>query len=230
MRVVDQHMHKHILPLLASYSRPRNGVMEYYLIFPQARCNLLTFWEEHTGPPFDGVSLTWMVSQCHGLTHALVQIHHESKDLGIPLFGRHGNIHPLNILVFADGAEPPDHPGTLVLSDFKNAEFYPQTSSLSGNDNAGVGRPSRWWDIWALGCFLLSFVSWFLGGSELLKKLEAGFARAYLEAGKSKPSNILETGTGPGDTRGPIIRKMVIEVRVCGSSRFPLHSSVLTGW
>lgn len=197
-RVADQHMHRHILPLLASYSRPRNGVMEYYLIIPQAKCNLLTFWEEHTGPPFDGVIFTWMLTQCHSLAHALVQIHHKSKNsFRNRLCGLHGNIHPSNILVLVDGAEPLDHPGTLVLSDFKNAEFYSQTSSLSQNGIEEVGHPSRWWDIWSLGCLLLSFVSWFLGESELLKKLGAGFALAYQEAGKRNPVEY------PGDRYRP---------------------------
>lgn len=230
LRVVDQHRHRHILPLLASYSRLRNGVMEYYLIFPQARCNLMNMWEEHTGPPFDGVIFTWMLSQCHGLVHALFQIHHESKDFAASrLCGRHGKFHPFYILVFADGTEPEDHPGTLVLSDFKNAEFYPQSSSLSEYGIEESGRPSRWWDIWSLGCFLLSFVSWFLGGSGLRKKLQAGFAQAYQEARKNNLSNNLGTGTGRDDSRGPIIRKMVIEVSVCGSSRFPPHPGMLIG-
>jgi len=223
LRMVAQHKHKHILPLLSSYSRPRKGVIEFCLIFPQARCNLLTLWEEHASHPADNNIFSWMLTQCRGLADALVQVHHESKDsVGNSLVGRQGNIHPYNVLVFVDGTEPRDHLGTLVLADFKNAEFYPQTSSPSqhGMEEVDRCRPSRWWDIWSLGCLLLSFVSWFLGGSELLKKLEAGFAQAYREARNSKESNPLGTKNG-SEAVGHIIRKMAVEVRIRGNSGLP---------
>ena len=67
---------------------------------------------------------------------------------------------------------------------------------------------------------LLSFVSWFLGGSELVKKLEAGFAQAYREARKNKESNPLGT-KNRSDTVRHIIRKMVVEVRIRGNSGLP---------
>lgn len=122
LRVADQHRHRHILPLLASYSRPRNGAMEYYLIFPQARCNLMNLWEEHTGPPFDGVIFTWMLSQCHGLVHALVQIHHESKDSAVE-----------SAVWAAWGYSPSLHPGFLPMGQSRKitpGRFSSPTSKM----------------------------------------------------------------------------------------------------
>jgi serine/threonine protein kinase len=98
-------------------------------------------------------------------------------------YGRHGDINPNNILWF-DG-EPGDNEnltGTLKLADFGQAElntllsrtwtgtvantltYRPPECDMEGKDI----RQS--FDIWCLGCVLLEFVAWILGGGQLVTK------------------------------------------------------------
>ncbi|KAM5385590.1 hypothetical protein ACJZ2D_000789 [Fusarium nematophilum] len=97
------------------------------------------------------------------------------------LFGRHGDIKPENILWFPGcGPSNGSHGGTLKISDFGIAEFStrpevqwkrrgcipcsrtyraPETDLLADD-----GVLSASYDIWALGCVYLEFITWWLGG------------------------------------------------------------------
>lgn len=103
--------------------------------------------------------------------------------VGIPtnpprlLFGRHGDIKPANVLWFSNPKDSEDK-GNLKISDFGIAEFKTQSSRWTrqrgGMPNSGSYRPpecdlpdsiiSSSYDIWALGCLYLDFITWCFGG------------------------------------------------------------------
>ncbi|KAK8063652.1 hypothetical protein PG996_008304 [Apiospora saccharicola] len=99
-------------------------------------------------------------------------------------FGRHGDLKPENILWFqgSQGA-----PGTLKIADFGQAELHEwQCKTRKRSEDADTmayrapechfeeGKFRQSSDIWSLGCLLLVFVAWTLGGAELVTK----FAKA----------------------------------------------------
>jgi serine/threonine protein kinase len=99
------------------------------------------------------------------------------------LYGRHGDIKPANVLLFNDPNEH-DNIGTLKLTDFGLAEFsalhsrsYKPKSKVATSPsyrppecdlhNGVIGRS---YDIWTLGCLYLEFITWLLGGWELIEE------------------------------------------------------------
>lgn len=99
------------------------------------------------------------------------------------LFGRHGDIKPENILWFPDlETSGPNGFGTLKIADFGIVEFSTQRAvdrrrrgfvanspSYRAPENDlphddGITRVSSSYDIWALGCVFLEFVTWWFGG------------------------------------------------------------------
>ncbi|KAK3378011.1 kinase-like domain-containing protein [Podospora didyma] len=105
------------------------------------------------------------------------------------LFGRHGDLKPENILWFNDSADPDNiAAGRLVISDFglsaanhKNSRTFTHPGNIAHTSTyappeikfkiEGV-HVSRACDIWSLGCVFLEFVTWLLGGGELVKRFE----------------------------------------------------------
>lgn len=119
------------------------------------------------------------------VSQQLVQ-HDEASDTVIE-YGRHGDINPCNILWYDDTEKPGGIlRGTLKLADFGQAELNSRKSRTSLRDvaNTLTYRPPecdqyeghsnlpirQTYDIWCLGCVLLEFVAWMLGGSELVDK------------------------------------------------------------
>jgi hypothetical protein len=95
------------------------------------------------------------------------------KDVVKMLFGRHGDIKPANILWFPANTE--SGKGILKITDFGIAEFTTQnTSSRNRVPNSPEYRApetdlegaviSSSYDIWALGCVYLEFITWCFGG------------------------------------------------------------------
>jgi hypothetical protein len=98
----------------------------------------------------------------------------------LKLFGRHGDIKPNNILWFP---EQNGRHGILKIADFGSVHFSTR-DSVSSKDrnpipNSATYQPPEWdlddvrmlrssYDIWTLGCVYLEFITWFLGGYELL--------------------------------------------------------------
>ena len=97
------------------------------------------------------------------------------------LIGRHGDIKPENILWFPgrDGDL-----GVLKLTDFGTAHFSTRdsvaTTERDDIPNSPSYQPPEWdlpnpmlktsYDIWTLGCLYLEFITWFLGGCNLLQE------------------------------------------------------------
>lgn len=97
------------------------------------------------------------------------------------VYGRHGDIKPENILLFRNPHDPRDR-GRLVITDFGLTRFHTDGTRTYFTSKDVVAtmtyRPpecdmegctiSRSFDIWSLGCVLLEFVAWYLGGWKLV--------------------------------------------------------------
>lgn len=171
--------HKHLIKVLAAYSHCGKD----FLVFPLAKGNLLTFWEQADGT----WDCEWMLQQCQGIAEGLKQIHRckvskssNSSYTQTSLIGRHGDIKPQNILWFPapQGSLSTDK-GRLVLSDFTLVRFHAQGSNTETTVNR-IGwshtyrapekdsmpdKPvTQKYDVWSLGCVYLNFVSCYLVG------------------------------------------------------------------
>lgn len=103
------------------------------------------------------------------------------------VYGRHGDIHPGNMLWFSPAhSEKKLLGGLLKISDFGQAElncYLSKTKPRSSVAQTVTYRPpeydipnapiSQVYDIWCLGCVYLEFVAWILGGAKLVIKLSA---------------------------------------------------------
>jgi serine/threonine protein kinase len=175
--------HLHFISLLATWSY--RG--EHCLLFPFADGDLRDYWENMSHAiDWQGSreaiieTVRWMSSQILGLTDALNALH-SPVDQRNGLYGRHGDIKPENILIFAKGREDR---GLLVFTDFASAEFHTAHSRSAGKASEMIITPtyrppeydmengiaSRSSDIWSFGCLLLEFVCWAIGGDILLKE------------------------------------------------------------
>jgi serine/threonine protein kinase len=184
--------HRHIVSLLATYSH-RN---KYHFIFDRAQGDLMQFWERYEESPILTHSdVVWVADQCYGITEGLSRIHKHKmfkSDISTPdrydvKYGRHGDINPQNILWFRDDTGESDAMegtmrGTLKITDFGTAEMRSfWTSPREQDDYNGFtyrapesdstdGAIQQARDIWALGCVLLDFVTWTLGGASLVQR------------------------------------------------------------
>jgi serine/threonine protein kinase len=186
---LQRHTDPHLITILATYEQ--HG--RFYIMFPLASSNLEHYWESNPGPyKEDMVRAEWLFQQCVGIANALSTVHryitvpknsylyHASHTIknssgdgrrgaaGEPipnLFGRHGDIKPSNILVFADPASVGGH-GTLKITDFGITRFSTEDrrSVIEGSriTNSAIYRSpecdipgsniSTACDVWALGC------------------------------------------------------------------------------
>jgi serine/threonine protein kinase len=197
--------HSHVICLLATYEHGNC----FGLIFPWAKCDLLTYWTTENRIPDRSIkTVLWMIRQCLGIVDGLEHVHRfvEPTDSVLSetemnstlavssasfpqsqtvysLFGRHGDIKPANLLWFPNASDPNDM-GTIKISDFGTAEFGTTESHLSSSGSVSFSPPYRppesdlpnfaptgSYDVWMLGCLFLEFITWYIGGRELLQKL-----------------------------------------------------------
>ncbi|KAI1415564.1 kinase-like domain-containing protein [Hypoxylon sp. FL1857] len=176
--------HPHLIKLYATYYQATQLDSGYYnLIFPWADGNLRHFWKRHATPTRSYELLLWIADQCRGIAEGLRMIHNNEfeKTTLRPSEvkkGRHGDIKPENILWYKDSTNT-EQPGTgiLKISDFGLTRWHRDVSS-NKSDRGGVfisktyrapeydmkKPPSQSWDIWALGCLFLEFLTWYLCG------------------------------------------------------------------
>lgn len=175
----------HTVKLLLAFRHGRS----YSLLFPWAECDLLAYWQhdfshrEESSRKASCPLVVWVARQCSGLLGAVHWIHDPSTVMdpkNKPLFGRHGDIKPENILWYKQNSDGPHHlaSGELVLSDFGLTSLHhDQSRSNVKNGDVQYTRTyappesvlpdkeiSRSIDIWALGCVYLEFVTWIVGG------------------------------------------------------------------
>lgn len=161
----------------------------YHLLFRWADGNLRDFWEKYPEP--DDIPRTpgfakWLVQQLVGLASGLNAILlcppntaddvEEDKYASENIRGVHGNLKPENILWFEQIPEPigPDERllqryGRLLISDFGRVQIdLPETHFASFTYQSPEfdiqEELTQSFDIWTLGCVMLEFMVWYLGG------------------------------------------------------------------
>lgn len=159
------------------------------------------------------------------------------------LFGRHGDIKPENILWFP-GPETSDLAvslGTLKIADFGIAEFSTEIVVDSQRRGFVANSPSYrapesdiihddgiiWvsysYDIWALGCVFLEFVTWWFGGWRLVEDFRTQrsspdmilFGQAAREERAFFSDTFFTITKSSGGERIPIVKEGVSEVSQC---------------
>ena len=109
------------------------------------------------------------------------------------VYGRHGDISPRNILWYDDGDSDDEDDqlrGTLKITNFGQAEISLLPSKTTRGEvlSTLTYRPPEddfpdsiiqlSYDIWSLGCVYLEFVTWLVGGHELVKSFSRSRAVA----------------------------------------------------
>jgi serine/threonine protein kinase len=101
-------------------------------------------------------------------------------------YGRHGDIKPENILWFrSTELEDADKAGVLQIADFGLGRFHGRESRSQMPARTIVSTPtyeppelaldlkvSRAYDIWSLGCVFLEYITWRLGGFDMLEAFD----------------------------------------------------------
>lgn len=172
LRAIRDLQHPNLVQWLAAFTQGNR----HYLMFPWADGgNLREFWTQvnplDLGLDEKRLLICEMLVQFRGLADALAKLHLEKKY-------RHGDIKPENILRFLDEKTTT---GTLQIADFGLAKQHNQNTVQRGPtatrhttlqyespeaDNAMSGNASlsRLSDIWSLGCVMLEYLIWILGG------------------------------------------------------------------
>lgn len=150
--------HQNLIKLLASFSWSD----QLFLVYPWAIGNLIDFWRAQLSPERDTYLARWFSKQCLGIAEGLKVIH-DAKVSESYVRTRNGFLKPENILWFKDQGPL----GILKISDFG---LRPKSAALSRTYRSpeyGITKivsPSC--EIWALGCILLEFVTWYVQGWE----------------------------------------------------------------
>jgi serine/threonine protein kinase len=134
-------------------------------------------------------NLSSALDTIHNLTASGVQNHSDPPKLIAAIdsremrYGRHGDLKPENILWFPDigGAQEPG--GILKIADLGAGKFHRRESRSFEDPRTAISTPtyeapeivlgnpiSRAYDLWSLGCVFLEFLTWGLGGAELLDR------------------------------------------------------------
>lgn len=117
----------------------------------------------------------WILNQITGLAHGLSVIH-QSTSLhdGTVVYGRHGDLHPQNILLVRTLDEPNfDTQRTLQLSSMGGVTFFHSPDTFDIPPSTGMyeapecqlernAGPS--YDVWLLGCIFLAILVWLSEG------------------------------------------------------------------
>jgi serine/threonine protein kinase len=173
---------------------------KFNFLFPWAEGDLFTYWEKKGKPKIDHSSRIWLATQCYELVDAVAFIH-DPKQLNSqnePLFGKHGDIKPDNILWFRR-----DEKDVLVISDLGLASVHREQtrSKMSGwrtvvtpnykapecDMDGKEGYVSRSFDIWTLGCTFLEFIVWTLNGCEGLESFK--YKRVSTHLAEKQPTD-----------------------------------------
>ena len=168
---------------------------QWSLIFPKAHGDLSDYFKKMP-PEWNHTTVLWASRQLCGMMGALDAIH-DPKHLHVggnreKKYGRHGDIKCDNILCFQE-VESPDQ-FILVIADFGLSSLNRDTSrsNIPNEKIPGVpgyrppecdikgGLISRAYDIWTIGCLFLDFMTWLMGGPNLLTEFEDQRTTMYI--------------------------------------------------
>jgi serine/threonine protein kinase len=215
LKMFSNDSHRHLISLLATYEY----LKVYYLIFPWADSDLNEYWSKiKPTPVMDFETIWWVANQCEGIADGLRKVHrYKTSNLSAQdvsrtkRYGRHGDLKPDNVLWFSG-----EGGGILKISDFGLSEFstvhsksYKPRSRVA--TSAGYRPPEcdieggligQSYDIWTLGCLYLEFITWLLGGWELLQEFRMKRTKVdpkwygietdtFFELGKSSERNTM---------------------------------------
>jgi serine/threonine protein kinase len=194
LNMISLRNHNHLIKLLATFRFKEN----YHLIFPLADNNLRGYWADYQSQ-WDITAVMWFLKQIQGLASAVRTLHNfgstnslqatissqsqRSGDFVIieseARFGRHGDIKPENILWFSGSTISGDQLGVLQITDIGHGGFQARsqvtpeklvgTATYEAPESRMRMRISQAYDIWSLGCVYLEYITWLLGGSEMLE-------------------------------------------------------------
>ncbi|KAI8716081.1 Protein kinase domain-containing protein [Fusarium sp. LHS14.1] len=183
---------KHIVPLLATFEYKNSyrllfpwanaNLRRYWAMFPNPSADKrYGLWvAKQCKGMAEGLSIIHDHPADQGDDYAyesVLQPNHSHLQRGSkPAYGRHGDIKPENILWFRNG--PNTDIGVLEIADFGLTRFHHRRSrsniSPVGMGNSPTYRApefdmpdgplSRSYDIWALGCLYLEFITWYFLG------------------------------------------------------------------
>lgn len=189
--------HAHLVSLLVTYEQ--NGQFFLLFDWAQCNLKEYWEMVDPTPSANDQETVLWMGKQCKGIADGILRLHRYRSISGdateqATIFGHHGDIKEENILWFpADDAGPGPaqdaagarrNTGVLKLADFGVAGFSEHNTSSMDGEAHFIASPSyrapesdvdrrnckgRSYDIWTLGCLYLQFITWLLGGRDLLK-------------------------------------------------------------
>ncbi|KAM7216463.1 Protein kinase-like domain containing protein, partial [Rhypophila decipiens] len=183
LEAIQKLQHPHLINYYGSFQMGDESEHRFFFLFPWASGgNLKSFWSDpvwgnETRSP---QMMRWILSQIEGLVTALGALHgpRTPEEGSQNKNGRHGDLRPENIVVFRreDDADPR---GNLQITDAGLARFHelitnkrPDGTSTQGGSieysppeaNEVDERRGRRYDMWSLGCILLEFIVWTLGG------------------------------------------------------------------
>jgi serine/threonine protein kinase len=184
--------------LLASIACKESGNREkFYLLFPWAEGDLLAYWQKQSKLERSHEKITWTFNQFYDIVDAINYIHNPSNmfnDKGQKLYGRHGDIKPENILWYRKNGQD-----ILVISDLglsavhreasrsnqieadATPSYRPPECDIQCEDNRNIGRISRSFDIWSLGCMFIELITWMLLDYHGLEQFKSKRQSSYVK-------------------------------------------------
>ncbi|KAF2760908.1 kinase-like protein [Pseudovirgaria hyperparasitica] len=228
---VEERDSSHIVHFIAAFRRcyADEQINEYYLMFEWADGGSLRQLWEVVKPRPDVTFVRTVFDQLIGITRAIRKCHYRDSD-GDSTHYRHGDLKPENILWFRTSNDINDI-GTLKIGDwgiakghtldttirvnntstrFGTQRYEPpesETGLVAGFEGQSEKRISRLYDIWAMGCIILEFLSWMLNGYEGLSRFNQYTSGS---TGREEPFYELEI-TKLGDRKKAVVHRRVVE-------------------
>lgn len=200
------------------------------MLFPWAKSNLKEYWWGED-PINTTKSVQWLASQCRGLAEGLQKIHRSPSEHATD-FGIHGDIKPENILLFVNETHPD---GILVISDFGFTRFHGRdtrsnrlaigSSPTNRAPEIDLKHPiSRLYDIWALGCVFVEFITWYLTGKAGMEAFMNRRIEDDVGELKIKYDKFFNIRVGSDGKNEPEVKHSVNEVGQLGTPSMKLTS------